>query len=154
MLLLGKIALGMLGATVAGAGLLCSEGFINVNVNVNEHSRGDNHHIHVIAPALLVPIAVHLVPGDKLAKASDQIRPLLPSIHAALDGLADAPDLTLVEVSDPNEFVQVSKVGGSVVVDVAERDETVHVSVPLSTFGSAAEALADASSGTDAASFN
>lgn len=151
MLLLGKIALGMLGATVAGTGLLCSQGFINVNVN--EHARNDSHHIRVIAPALLVPIAVHLVPGGKLARASDQIRPLLPSIRAALDGLSDAPDLTLVEVNDPNEFVQVSKIGGSIVVDVADGDETVHVSVPLSTVGSTTEALCAASTSIDTASF-
>lgn len=153
MLLIGKIALGMVGASVAGAGLLCSQGFINVNVN--EHSRRDNRHIHVIAPALLVPIAVRLVPDDKLARASDQIRPFLPTIRAALDGLGDAPDLTLVEVNDADEFVQVAKVGGSIVVDIADRDETVHVSVPLDTVGNTTEALAAASrdTNTDTASF-
>lgn len=153
MLLLAKIALGMLGVTVAGAGVMCSEGFINVNVN--EHSRSENHHIHVIAPALLVPIAVRLVPSGKLAQASHQIQPWLPTVRAALNSLGDAPDLIIVEVSDPNEYVQVAKVGGSIVVDVADRDETAHVSVPLSAITSTTEALAAASPGTniDSASF-
>jgi hypothetical protein len=37
----------------------------------------------------------------------------------------------LVEVIDPGEHVVVAKVGDSVVVDVHDRDESVHVAVPL-----------------------
>jgi len=151
MLLIGKIALGMVGATVAGAGLLCSEGF--VDVNVVQH-RDSPPHIHVIAPAMLAPIAIRLVPDKKLARASQQIQPWLPTIRAALDGLRNSPDLTIVEVSNSEEYVQVAKIGGEIVVDVANRDDTVHVSVPLRALDSSVSALASVSPGSDeAASF-
>ncbi|MGH9572004.1 MAG: hypothetical protein ACRD40_00525 [Candidatus Acidiferrales bacterium] len=139
MILLGKIALGMVGTALAGAGLLCSEGFVDVNV---VQRRDSPPHIHVIAPAMLAPIAVRLLPDEKLARASEQIQPFLPTIRAALDGLSDGPDMTLVEVSDPNEYVHVAKYGGDIVVDVANRGETVHVSAPIRAIGSTVEALA------------
>ncbi len=139
MILLGKIALGMVGAAVAGAGLLCSEGFVDVNV---VQRRDSPPHIHVIAPAMLAPIAVRLVPNDKLSHASEQIQPWLPTVREALDGLSDAPDMTLVEVSDPDEYVHVAKYGGDIVVDVANRDETVHVAAPIRAIHSTIEALA------------
>ena len=139
MILLGKIALGMMGAAVASAGLICSEGF--VDVNVVQH-RDSPPHIHVIAPAMLAPIAVRLVPDEKLARASEQIQPWLPAVREALDGLLDAPDMTLVEVSDPDEYVHVAKYGGDIVVDVANGDETVHVSAPIRAIHSTVEALA------------
>lgn len=141
MILLGKIALGMFGAVVAGAGLLCSEGF--VDVNVMQH-RDSPPHIHVIAPAMLAPIAVSLMPNGKLADAREQIRPWLPTIRAALDGLRDAPEMTLVEVSDPDEYVNVAKRNGEIVVDVANREETVHVSVPIRAIHSTVDAVGGA----------
>jgi hypothetical protein len=140
MILLGKIALGMVGAAVASAGLLCSEGFVDVNV---VQRRDSPPHIHVIAPAMLVPIAVRLVSNEKLAEASERIQPWLPAIHAAMDGLSDSPDMTLVDVSDPDEYVTVTKEGGDIVVDVADRDETVHVSAPIRAIRSTADALAE-----------
>jgi hypothetical protein len=142
MILLGKIALGLMGATVAGAGILCSDGFVDVNVNC--HQPQQPQHIHVIAPALLAPIALRLVPSDKLARASQQIQPWLPTVHAALDGLSDSPDMTLVEVLNPDEYVHVAKEGGDVVVDVANAEETVHVSVPLRAIDGSVDAIAAA----------
>jgi hypothetical protein len=142
MILLGKIALGLMGATVAGAGILCSDGFVEVKVNCDQPQQPQ--HIHVIAPAILAPIALRLVPNRKLARASEQIQPWLPTIHAALDGLSDSPDMTLVEVSDPGEYVHVAKDGSDLVVDVANSEETVHVSVPLRAIGGSVEAIAAA----------
>ncbi len=141
MILLGKIALGIVGAAVACAGLLCSEGFVDVNVVQHQDSPP---HVHVIAPAMLVPIAVRLVPDDKLARASEQIQPWLPTIREALNSLSNAPDMTLAEVSDPNEYVHVAKLGGDIVVDVADRNNTVHVSAPIRAIHSTVEAVAAA----------
>jgi hypothetical protein len=148
MILLGKIALGLMGATVAGAGILCSDGFVDVNVNC--HQPQQPQHIHVIAPAILAPIALRLVPSEKLARASEQIQPWLPTIHAALDGLSDSPDMTLVEVSDQDEYVHVAKDGDEVVVDVANPEETVHVSVPLRAIDGSVNAIAAARTDRDA----
>jgi hypothetical protein len=145
MILIGKIALGLVGTAVAGVGLLCSEGFVEVNV-VEKHP--ETHHIFVVAPAMLAPIGMHFVPGHHLAQAAREVKPYLPVIRAALDGLRDTEDVTLVEVQEPDEHVTVKKEGASIIVDVRDKDETVHVSVPIRAMSSTIEELAAASPAT------
>jgi hypothetical protein len=143
MILVGKIAIGFGTAALAGTSLLCSEGFVNVNVTRHNVRPNDGPaHIHVIAPAILAPIAARLIPDRKLADAADKLQPWLPTVRAAIDGLGDSPDMTLVEVSNPDEYVHVSKSGGSIVVDVSNVEENVHVSVPLSAIDSTISAIA------------
>jgi hypothetical protein len=142
MILLAKIALGMAGVAVASVGVLCSEGVVNVNV-VEKQPQGV--HIHVIAPAMLAPIAVHFAPQRDLAKAARQIQPNMPAIRAALEGLRESDDVVLVEVNEPGEHIEVAKSGGSIVVDVDDADETVHVSAPIGAISSTVDQLADAS---------
>jgi hypothetical protein len=143
MILLGKIALGMAGTALAGAGILCSEGMVQVKVIENQP---EGHHINLIAPALLCPIAAHFLPRRELANASREIQPWLPVVRAALDGLRDEGDVVLVEVKERNERVEVAKSGGSIVVDVDDPDETVHVSTPIRAISSTVEQLAAATS--------
>ena len=143
MILLAKIALGMAGVGLASAGVLCSEGVVNVKV-VEKKPQGV--HIHVIAPAMLAPIAVHLAPRRALANAARQIQPNMRAIRAALDGLRDSDDVVLVEVKEPGEHVEVVKSGGSIVVDVDDAGETVHVSAPIRAISSTVDQLADAGS--------
>jgi len=143
MMLFGKIVLGMAGTALAGVGVLCSEGMVQVKV-IEKHPQG--HHINVIAPAVLGPIAVHFVPRHNLADASRQIKPYLPTVRAALDALRDADDVVFVEVKERDQHVQVAKSGGSIVVDVDDPDETVHVSTPIRAISSVIEQLADANS--------
>ncbi len=143
MILLGKIALGMAGVGLAGVGLLCSEGFVQVKV-IEKEPQG--RHINLIAPAILAPIAVHFAPQRDLAQAAREIRPYLPAIRAALDGLRDTDDVVLVEVKEPEERVQVSKSSRSIVVDVDDANETVHVSTPIRAISSTVEELATATS--------
>jgi hypothetical protein len=142
MILLAKIALGMAGVAVASVGVLCSEGVVNVNV-VEKQPQGV--HIHVITPAMLAPIAVHFAPQRDLAKAARQIQPNMPAIRAALEGLRESDDVVLVEVNEPGEHIEVAKSGGSIVVDVDDADETVHVSAPIGAISSTVDQLADAS---------
>jgi hypothetical protein len=163
MILFGKIVLGMAGVGLAGASVLCSDGFVNVNV-IAKQPQGP--HIHVIAPAMLAPIAVRLAPVAVrlsspaarvaspavspdpqcvMAQAQWQIREKLPFIDAALADLRDADDFTLVEVDAPGEHVQVSKSGSSIVVDVDNADATVHVSAPIRALASTINQLAYAS---------
>jgi hypothetical protein len=143
MRLLGKIVLGMAGVGVAGAGVLCSEGLVHVKVI---EKRPQGLHINVIAPAMLAPIAVHLAPRRDLAQAARQIQPYMPTIRAAVEGLRDSEDVVFVEVKEPGEHVEVAKSGGSIVVDVDDDGETVHVSTPIRAVSSAAEQLAAVSS--------
>jgi hypothetical protein len=138
-ILLGKIALGIVGTAVAGVGVLCSEGMIEVKV---VERKPEVHHVYVIAPAMLVPIGMHFAPQRDLSHAAAQIRPWLPTIRAALDQLRESDDVTLVEVKEPGEHVRVAKEGGSIVVDVQDENETVHVSTPIRAISSTIEQLA------------
>jgi len=141
MRLLGKIALGIAGVGLAGAGVLCSEGLVHVKV-VEKQPQG--FHLNVIAPAMLAPIALHFVPSRDLAPATSQIQPYMPTIRAALDGLRDTEDIVLVDVTEPGQHVHVSKSGGSIIVDVDDSDATVHVSTPIRAISSTVEQLAAA----------
>ena len=98
MILFGKIALGAVGTAVAGVGLLCSEGMVEVKV---VERQPEVHHVYVIAPAMLAPIAVHFAPQRDLSHAAAEIRPWMPTIRAALDQLRETDDMTLVEVKEP-----------------------------------------------------
>jgi len=69
----------------------------------------------------------------------------MPTIRAALDQLREVDDVTLVDVTEPGQHVVVAKKGGSVVVDVNDRDETVHVSAPIRAIRSTIEQVAAAS---------
>jgi hypothetical protein len=139
MILLGKIGIGIVGTALAGAGIICSEGMISVNV---ETRQPEKHHVFVVAPAMLVPIAMHLIPKQHLAEHAHEIQPWLPTIRASLDALSESDDITFVEVKEPGQNVRVAKSGGSIVVDVNENDETVHVSTPIRAMSSAIEELA------------
>ena len=141
MVLFGKIALGIVGTAVAGVGLLCSEGMIEVKV---VERAPEVHHVYVIAPAMLVPIGMHFAPRRDLSRAAAEIKPWLPTLRAALEQLRDTDDVTLVEVRQPGEHVRVTKEGGSIVVDVEDHDDTVHVSTPIRAISSTIEQLAAA----------
>jgi hypothetical protein len=143
MILFAKIALGMAGAGLASVGVLCSEGLVNVKV-IEKQPQGV--HIHVIAPAMLAPIAVHLAPQSALANANRKIQPYMPTIRAALDSLRDSDDIVFVEVKGPGEHVEVAKSGGSIVVDVDDATDTVHVSAPIEAISSTVNQLAAAGS--------
>jgi len=142
MLLLGKVGLGIVGTALAGVGIICSEGMISVNV---ETRQPEKHHVYVIAPAMLVPIGMHFVPKEHLADSAREIQPWMPTIRAAMDALGESEDITFVEVKEPGQNVRVAKSGGSIVVDVDDNDETVHVSTPIRAMASAMEELAAAS---------
>ncbi len=153
MILLGKIVLGMAGVGLAVASVLCSDGFVNVNVIAKQP---DGVHIHMIAPAMLAPLAVRLAPiavrfsppaatpdpQRVMAQADCQIRQQLPFIRAALSSLRDAGDFTLVEVDEPGAHVQVSKAGGAIIVDVDNSAAIVHVSAPIRALASTINQLA------------
>ena len=66
----------------------------------------------------------------------------MPAIRAALEGLRDSGDLVLVDVKEPGQHVEVEKSGGSIVVDVDDASETVHVSAPIRAISSTVEQLA------------
>ena len=143
MRLLGKIVLGIAGVGLVGAGILCSEGIVYVKV-IEKKPQG--LHLHIIAPAMLAPIAVRFTPRRDLAKATQEIQHYMPVIRAALDGLRHSDDIVFVEVKEPGEHVKVAKSGGSIVVDVDDAGDTVHVSTPIRAMSSTINQLAAANS--------
>jgi len=143
MILLAKIALGMASVGLAGAGVLCSEGVVNVRVT---EKQPQGLHLHVVAPAILAPIAMHLAPRHCLANATQKIQPYMPEIRAAIEGLRESGDVVLVEVEGPDQHVEVAKSGGSIIVDVDDAGESVHVSAPIRAISSTVEQLAAAGS--------
>jgi hypothetical protein len=114
-----------------------------ISVNV-ETRQPEKHHVFVVAPAMLVPIAMRFVPKDRLEQPAREIQPWMPTIRASLDALSESDDITLVEVKEAGQNVRVTKIGGSIVVDVNDENETVHVSTPIRAMESAIEELAAA----------
>lgn len=141
MIFLAKLGIGVLGTALVGGAALSSEGFIYVNV---QEKQPGGSHVNVLVPAALVPATLRFVPKHHFYDASRDLRTALPIIDAAIPALNDSPDGLLVEVIDPGEHVLVTKHGGSIVVDVNDPDETVHVSVPLRAAQSAIHQIAEA----------
>ena len=141
MIFLAKLGIGVLGTALVGGAALSSEGFIYVNVQ-EKHPGGT--HVNVFVPAALVPTVLHFVPKQRFGNGSPDMRETLPIIDAVIPALKDSPDGVLVEVEDPGEHVLVAKHGGSIVVDVNDPDQTVHVSVPLIAAQSAIHQIAEA----------
>ena len=141
MIFLAKLGVGVLGTAVVAGAAISSEGFIHVRVH-EKHPGGTN--IALIVPAAVVPIALHFVPKQDLDQAPKDLQQALPIIDAAVPELQKCKDGILVEVIDPGEHVLISKSGGSLVIDVNDHDDTVHVSVPLSAVRSSVHQIADA----------
>lgn len=141
MILLAKIGVGFLGTAMVAGAALSSEGFIAIKV----HEKAANGtHLTLIVPAAIVPATLHFVRKEDLKEAGRDIRPYLPIIDAAIPALEDCPDGVLVEVKDPGEHVLIQKVGGSVVIDVNDHEDIVHVSVPLRAAQSSIHQIAEA----------
>jgi len=139
MVLLGKIALGF-GACVLTAGAYTfRQGVVRVDVDEN---RGNGSHVHVWAPAAIVPMAMHFVPKREMLRAADHSAEFMPVVHAIAKELQKYPEAEFVEVYDGSEHVQVRTHGGSLLVDVDGPDEHVHVKCPLATIDDVAEQLA------------
>ena len=141
MIFLAKLGVGILGTAVVAGAALSTEGFIHVKV----HEKGvDGHNINLIVPAAAIPLTLRFVPREHLAEASQNVRPYLPIIDAAIPALEDCPDGVFVEVTDDHEHVMISKSGSSLVVDVNDEDDVVHVSVPLRAAQSSIHEIAEA----------
>ncbi|MGB8472657.1 MAG: hypothetical protein WCE61_01080 [Candidatus Acidiferrum sp.] len=139
MVLLGKIALGF-GATVLMAGAYTfHEGLLRVDV---DQSRGNGSHVHVWLPAAVVPMAMHLVPRRQLELAGERSWQYTPLMHAVAKELQKYPEADLVEVRDGDQYVHVRTHNGSLLIDVDEPGEHVHVACPLATIDDVSRELA------------
>jgi hypothetical protein len=138
MLFVAKAALGF-SATIAVAGAyVFHEGVIRVDV---DNSRGDCKHVHVWVPATVVPVALHVVPEQKLRQAAEQARPYLPLLREVAKELGKYPNAELVDVQQGGEHVHVSVHGGRIFVDAVSEEENVHVRVPVEIISDVADRL-------------
>ena len=127
-MILAKLAIGAASTLVFATVYTFREG--TVRVDVDEHRNGGAH-VHVWAPAAVVPMALHFVPNDKLQHACDHMEEWAPLAHITAQELRHYPNTTFVEVEDGHEHVKISTVGTKIQVDVDSPDENVHVAVPL-----------------------
>lgn len=139
MILLAKIALGF-GATVVMAGAYTfREGLIRVDV---DETRGQGHHVHVWAPAAIVPMAMHFIPRVKMQEAGERAADFMPLVHAVAKELQRYPEAELVEVHDGEQYVRIRTHNGNLLIDAEEPGQTVHVSCPLATIDDVSRELA------------
>lgn len=118
----------LVGTLVAAAALALSAGTVHVNV---VEKKPDGARINLILPAVLVPVAVKLLPERKRLELAARLGPFLPAVQAASLKLARSEDFSLVEARERNERVSIRVIGGSLFIDVDSDEEIVHVSFPL-----------------------
>ena len=127
-MILAKLALGTASTLMIAGVYTFREG--TIRVDVDEHREGGAH-VHVWAPAAVVPMALHFVPDDKIREVTDHANEWAPLVRIAAKELRKYPNTTFVEVEDGDDHVKVSTVGAKVQVDVTNPQENVHVTVPL-----------------------
>jgi hypothetical protein len=128
MMILAKLALGTASTLMVAGVYTFREG--TIRVDVDEHRAGGAH-VHVWAPAAIVPMALHFVPDAKLRDVTDHCDEWAPLARIAAKELRNYPNTTFVEVEDGEQHVKVSTVGTKIQVDVTGPEENVHVTVPL-----------------------
>ena len=139
MLLIAKAALGVTATLALGAAYTFHEGVIRVDV---DETRGRGSHVHVWAPAAMVPMALHFVPREQMLRAGERSEKFMPLVHAVAKELQKYPESELVEVHDGAQYVRIHTHNGSLMIDADEPGQTVHVSCPLATIDDVARELA------------
>jgi hypothetical protein len=138
MILAAKVALAFSG-TIAAAGMYTFHDGI-AQVQIDDHS---GTHVHIWAPAAIVPMALHIVPKRELHKLPREAQQFIPTLRVLVKELEKYPNTEFVEVGDRDSetHVRVRTVGSKVVVDVVDRDDKVHVVCPLAMVREMVDAL-------------
>jgi hypothetical protein len=97
-------------------------------------------------PAIVVPAVLRFVPDRVFAHAVEKDASWMPMACAAISRLAKTPDCLLVQVESMDERVRIAKEGRKLSVDVASKNEEVHLSVPLGMVSAVLERVHEASS--------
>ncbi len=133
----------MFGGVVYAGVATYQDGVLEVSVH---EKRAGGENIHLIVPGVLLPAALHMVPQEEMMKAEAhgegrEVAEWLPVARIAARELERIPDGPLVEVDDHNDHVRIFKRHGSLVIDVDDVSDTVHVSVPIPLVRSVVENL-------------
>ena len=123
------------GATLLLAGSLVTQGVVTVNV---KEAQKDGTHLFLPVPAGLVYLGLDLLPlfdhDGELAKARQEAGPWAPVAAAALESLEDCPDAVLVDVQERGQSVKIVKSGSSIEIQVHDKGDDVHISLPAHLF--------------------
>jgi hypothetical protein len=130
MLFAAKVALGLGATLMMSTAYVFHEGVISVDVD--EHRDGGSH-VHFWVPATAVNAGLYVVPRHHMEEAARQARPFLPAFRELAKELKKYPNAELVDVTDANQHVHIAIVDGKILIDVLDREETVHVRVPVDT---------------------
>lgn len=135
-MLLAKVALGFCGSLALLTVYVFHDGVLQVD---EEHTGG--RHVHVWAPAAIVPIALRVVPKRHFEHAAVEMGPWMPTVRALTKELRKFPDAEFVEVRDSREHVRIATKNGKLMIEVEGRDENVHVACPLAMIEDVTRAL-------------
>ena len=145
MILVAKVALAFAGTVAAAGAYTLHDGIAQVQVD-------DNHgtHVHIWAPAAIVPmamhvapIAMHFTPRHQMPKFPHEAQQAVPILRMLAQELENYPNTQFVEVRDSDTHVVVKTVGSKVVVDVVDPENKVHVVCPLALIRDVADSLND-----------
>lgn len=145
MILVAKVALAFAGTVAAAGAYTLHDGIAQVQVD-------DNHgtHVHIWAPAAIVPMAMHIAPlamrvapRHEIHKFPREAQQAIPILRVLAKELENYPNTEFVEVRDTDTHVVVRTVGKKVVVDVVDPENKVHVVCPLAMIQDVASALSD-----------
>ncbi len=136
------VAVFFAGTGVALAATVVSSGVVTVRV----HETGpDGTNLYVPVPAALLDLALGIaevaLPAKDLAQMRTEAAPYQPMIRTMARELERCPDAMLVNVMTNDESVQVTKRGGTFVVQVDAPDAHVHVAFPAHTVARVARFL-------------
>jgi hypothetical protein len=138
MLILAKMAMGLCATAAMAGAYVFHEGVLRADLD-EMHEGGS--HIHFWVPATTVELGMRVAPRREMRKAAEQVRPYLPVMRQVVKELRNYPEAVLVEVTDAEQHVKVSTVGGRLMIDVVDPEETVHVKVPGRTLEDVVDGL-------------
>jgi hypothetical protein len=101
-----------------------------VVVRVHETCSGGSD-VSIRVPAALVRAVIALSPRVCVGCATERVRDWRPLIQTVCRELKECGDFTLVESTDADESVHIAKEGTTLVVEVADDNEQVHISLPF-----------------------
>lgn len=144
-MLLAKVALAFTGTIVLASVYTFHDGVLRVDVDTKQ---GESHHVHIWAPAAVVPMVMHFVPDRHLKHAASEVEPFLPTIRAAMTELRNYPEAEFVNVHDRDGHVVIGMHEGKLVMDVDQLDARVHVACPVAMIEDVTTQLASRPQGT------
>lgn len=140
MILAAKVVLAFTGTIAAAGAYTFHDGIAQVQVDDDQGT-----HVHIWAPAAIVPIALHVVPKREFHKFPHEAQQFLPTLRVLAKELEKYPNSEFVEVGDRDSetHVRVRTVGSKIVVDVVDHKDNVHVVCPLAMVREMVDALKD-----------